>query len=129
MLVVEVCAEGARRTYSLTQGTSWIIGRAKHCQIQIPSDKHISKEHAEIRAVDGHLQLRKTSGSNPIFSNSRPVDQMDLVDGSTFFIGSTQFTVLEVAADAAAKSCSLDSARILNETVRRSPGAGIGGTG
>jgi adenylate cyclase len=59
-------------------------------------DERVSRKHAEIRCLDGKLEVRRLpSGRNPIFVAGRAADEFAVAPGEHFVIGQTTFTLAE----------------------------------
>jgi len=76
------------------EGRTFILGREGHIYISDPS---VSKEHAELKFIDGRIHLRDLGSTNGIYlvENNKPVrfKQGYVEPGQTVAIGTEQHTV------------------------------------
>ncbi|MCP4874817.1 MAG: FHA domain-containing protein [Gammaproteobacteria bacterium] len=76
------------------QGRTFILGREGHIYISDPS---VSKEHAEIRLVDGRVHIRDLNSTNGIYliKDNKPVRFQEgyVTPNQTVAIGTQQHTV------------------------------------
>ncbi len=81
------------------EGRSFILGREGHIFINDPS---VSKEHAEIKIIDGRIRLRDLKSTNGIYlvKDNKPVRfQESFVEpGQTVVIGTQRRTVQSLLA-------------------------------
>jgi len=62
----------------------------------VPWDKRISRRHAELRWVEGRLQVRRIADSrNPVFVRGHEQDVFTVLPGEHFVIGDTTFTLTD----------------------------------
>jgi Nif-specific regulatory protein len=80
------------RVVKLDSGTRWQIGRGRACQIRV-ADSYVSAEHAELLLSGEELLLRCLSSTNPILVHGKPIESVQLKDGSRFTLGRTEFLV------------------------------------
>ncbi len=66
-----------------------VLGRSKDCEIRI-SDPNVSRRHAEVRpSADGYTVVDLDS-TNGIEVDGKRLKELDLIDGATFKLGSTE---------------------------------------
>ena len=66
-----------------------VLGRSKDCDVPVP-DPNVSRRHAELRHEGSSYVLVDLDSTNGIEVDGRRVNQLSLVDGSRFTIGSTE---------------------------------------
>jgi PHD/YefM family antitoxin component YafN of YafNO toxin-antitoxin module len=66
-----------------------VIGRSRECDIQL-SDSNASRKHAEIRRDGAKWWLVDLESTNGVEVNGKRVQRLDLEDGTSFMIGSTE---------------------------------------
>jgi hypothetical protein len=66
-----------------------VIGRSRECDIQL-SDSNASRRHAEIRRDGAKWWLVDLDSTNGIEVNGTRVQRLELEDGTSFMIGSTE---------------------------------------
>ncbi|HLN47189.1 MAG TPA: FHA domain-containing protein [Magnetospirillaceae bacterium] len=74
------------------------IGRdADAVQACVPTDRTISRTHAEVCAHDTGLRLTDLGSSNGTFIEGRPIDTSVIISaGQPFVVGRTMLRVLEI---------------------------------
>ncbi len=77
---------------------SIIIGRdAALAQAIVPTDRTVSRKHAEVCAQASGLQLRDLSSSNGTFVEGRSIDSsVTIQPGQPFVVGRTMLRVIEL---------------------------------
>jgi pSer/pThr/pTyr-binding forkhead associated (FHA) protein len=74
-----------------------LIGRSPQCDLQITSDKKVSREHAKIVMDERGVSIHNLNPNNKTFVNQQEVNSLALVPGSEIQIGETQlFFQLEI---------------------------------
>jgi hypothetical protein len=66
-----------------------VIGRSRECDIQL-SDSNASRKHAEIRRDGARWWLVDLDSTNGVEVNGKRVQRLELEDGTSFMIGSTE---------------------------------------
>lgn len=85
-------ANGERRDFALDKDRV-VVGRTSHCDLRIPLSS-VSREHCELRVVDGRVKLRDLGSSNGTYHNSSRVQEATLKAGDEIVIGPVVFTVV-----------------------------------
>jgi len=79
------------------EGRTYIVGREGHIYL---GDSSISRQHAEIRFIDGKIRLRDLGSTNGIYlvRNNRaiPVQQVYVNSNQTILIGRHRCTVQDL---------------------------------
>jgi|GEM_PF-1221590 len=71
-----------------------VIGRDTSCDIVLP-EASASARHARIvRTAGGYFELQDLGSTNGIIVDGERVERMTLLDGDTFTIGDTRFSIL-----------------------------------
>jgi pSer/pThr/pTyr-binding forkhead associated (FHA) protein len=71
-----------------------VIGRDSSCDIVLP-EPAVSARHARIvRTSGGYFELQDLGSTNGIVVDGERVERMTLLDGDTFTIGDTRFSIL-----------------------------------
>lgn len=71
-----------------------VIGRSSECTVAL-DDGNVSRRHAELRLVDGNVQVRDLDSRNGTFVDGKMISGVvQLVDGSRVIVGGTVLTVL-----------------------------------
>lgn len=78
---------GQRR--ALTNHAILVIGRGDDCDLRL-SDPSVSRVHARITLVDGHVYLEDSGSRWGTLVNNRPTDSRELFPGDCVGIGDTQ---------------------------------------
>ncbi len=78
--------EGGRRV-ALAQTT--VLGRGAEANVQLP-DTGVSRKHAELRLVDGQVELHDLGSTNGTRVNGQRVTAVTLHDGDRVLVGSTE---------------------------------------
>lgn len=78
---------GDESAYFLTHPVT-IIGRAAEADLRI-EDSGVSRRHAELRYVDGGVELVDLGSTNGVSVNGNPVGRTSLSDGDRIDVGST----------------------------------------
>lgn len=78
--------------------TSIIIGRdAATAQAIVPTDRTVSRKHAEVCAQTSGFELRDLSSSNGTFVGGRPITATVIIEpGQPFMVGRTMLRVIEI---------------------------------
>lgn len=74
------------KLYPLSFGTN-LIGRAPNCQVSIPHDKKISREHCALVITKENVHLIDLESGNGTFSKNQKIDKIALNWGDEFTIG------------------------------------------
>jgi pSer/pThr/pTyr-binding forkhead associated (FHA) protein len=77
------------RSYTIDEAP-FTIGRKDDCAIVLPK-KYVSRKHAEIVEKSGRYVVRGLSEKNPIVSEDREVEELELEDGDEFEICGIRF--------------------------------------
>ena len=78
-------------TESLSPGLTLTLGRAD-CDLCVPWDARISRQHATVVVHEHSLSIRRTSSAtNPIFYSGSKVESCEVAPGDVFVIGQTTF--------------------------------------
>jgi pSer/pThr/pTyr-binding forkhead associated (FHA) protein len=70
-----------------------IVGRAQECELSFSYDR-LSRRHAELKIVNGALQLKDLESSNGTFVNGKRIDAVRLQPGDTLSFDKLSFTVV-----------------------------------
>jgi hypothetical protein len=84
--VVTLTFGGAMRTVSKPR---IVLGRSREADVRVPGES-ISRRHAEIRHEDGEYWLVDLGSMNGSHVNGKRVDRVQLADGDTIALGSTE---------------------------------------
>lgn len=79
-------SEGGR-TIALAQTT--VLGRGAEADVQLP-DTGVSRRHAELRQVDGQVELHDLASTNGTRVNGQRITAVTLHDGDRILVGSTE---------------------------------------
>ncbi len=72
------------------QGDSYVIGRREDCDVILPYDSQISRQHATLSLRDGTWYLQDLGSRNGTFIGKHKIEgQMPLEPGQMFRIGRT----------------------------------------
>ena len=82
------------------------IGRGAHNSVALPSDKHVSNNHALVFVRDGVIHVRDRGSTNGTYVNGARIDdETPLNDGDRITVGTT---VLRYSAQQAAVALSVE---------------------
>lgn len=84
-LIIEDSAKNSN-LYPLSFGTN-LIGRSPNCQVSLPLDKKISREHCVIVITKDYAHLLDLESGNGIIINNQKVEKVVLQWGDQFTIG------------------------------------------
>jgi pSer/pThr/pTyr-binding forkhead associated (FHA) protein len=70
-----------------------IVGRSKDCDLFFASDR-LSRQHAQLKVLDGNLFFKDLASSNGIFHNGLKVSQAKLLNGDTIALDKLEFSVI-----------------------------------
>jgi hypothetical protein len=84
---VIVAVGNEESTYFLTHPVT-VIGRAPECDLRL-DDPGVSRRHAELRYVDGAIELVDLGSTNGVTVNGKPADRVALRDGDRLDVAST----------------------------------------
>lgn len=71
-----------------------VIGRDSSCDIVLP-EPSASARHARIVRTDGgYFELQDLGSTNGVIVDGERVERMTLLDGDTFTVGDTRFSIL-----------------------------------
>jgi adenylate cyclase len=98
--VLELRAQGNKpdevRTWQLTPGTRYRLGRAPDVELAIPWDPRISRHHAEAWLHNGQLQVaRFPESQQPIFYDGHMVERCTVGAQGRFVLGTTALELVE----------------------------------
>jgi pSer/pThr/pTyr-binding forkhead associated (FHA) protein len=65
-----------------------VIGRAAEADLRL-DDSGVSRRHAELRYVDGRVELVDLGSTNGVTVNGKPTDRAQLQDGDRIDVAST----------------------------------------
>ncbi|MCE9590896.1 MAG: FHA domain-containing protein [Planctomycetes bacterium] len=85
-------ADGTRRDFAMAKDRM-VIGRTSQCDLRIPLSS-VSRQHCELRVVDGRLKLRDLGSSNGTYHNSTRVQEAVLQPGDEVVIGPVVFKLI-----------------------------------
>ena len=75
--------------------TETVIGRDPVCDIVLSTEKAASARHARIRrGPGGFYEVEDLGSTNGVFVDGERVEKMTLLDGDSFQIGDTRFSIL-----------------------------------
>ena len=69
-------------------GSTTTVGRGAETEVRL-TDTGVSRRHAELRRVDGHVELHDLASTNGTLVNGQRVDAVTLTDGDRITIGTT----------------------------------------
>ncbi|HXY36625.1 MAG TPA: adenylate/guanylate cyclase domain-containing protein, partial [Planctomycetaceae bacterium] len=79
--------------HDLEADRPYLLGRDGTADLSVPWDAHISRRHARVTLVDGHLDVEALpEARNPLFINGRQSARFSLEEGERFVIGTTTFS-------------------------------------
>ena len=93
MKLTLISIEGAHRI-EIEKNT--IVGRHYSCGLRLPWS-NVSRQHCEIKKVNGNWRVHDLKSLNGTFVNNMPVEEVMLCHGDTLTIGSTNFKVVMTA--------------------------------
>ena len=73
---------------TIVLGSSTVVGRGAETEVCL-TDTGVSRRHAELRRVDGHVELHDLGSTNGTLVNGHRVDAVTLTDGDLITIGTT----------------------------------------
>ena len=78
------------------------IGRdAQSAQAVVPTDRTVSRKHAEVCAENNGLSLRDLGSSNGTYVDGQPISQsVTIAAGQPFVVGRTMLRVLKISEPA-----------------------------
>jgi len=86
-----------RAKQRLEAGQNYVVGRSVDCDIPVPWEMWLSREHVILSTTDSHVAMTKmASPMNPVFIDGKPVDSATLTSGEKFVIGQTSFLIQEL---------------------------------
>lgn len=85
-------SDGTRRDFAMTKDRM-VIGRTSQCDLRIPLSS-VSRQHCELRVVDGRLKIRDLGSSNGTYHNSTRVQEATLEPGDEVVIGPVVFKLI-----------------------------------
>jgi len=85
------------QTIDLTEGRVVVVGRAVTSDLPI-YDPTVSRRHAEVTLVNGHVSVRDVGSSNGTYINGTQVTQSTAGDGDIVTFGKVAFKVHQVTA-------------------------------
>lgn len=102
--MLSLIAQGTRTAqrckWSLPPGDKLVLGRAHDCDLPVPWDPHVARNHVEITPTESHLSVsRHPDSSRVIFFQGEPQDQFECAAGEHFVIGLTTILVQEAQVD------------------------------
>lgn len=81
----------------LDPGKPYVIGRSVDCDIPVPWEKWLSREHVRLATSAAGVTVSKMNSSvNPVFFDGEDRDTMTLTAGQQFVIGQTSFLLREM---------------------------------
>lgn len=91
----------AGKTFTVPSVGKLVVGRATHCEIQLPANS-VSRQHAEVLIADGKLIARDLNSSNGTYVNRKKVAEAELKPGDEVRFDTFSFEVAGPAAAPAA---------------------------
>jgi pSer/pThr/pTyr-binding forkhead associated (FHA) protein len=70
-----------------------ILGRSKDCDFSFASER-LSRQHAQLKILDGNLFFNDLGSSNGVFHNGEKVSQAKLSNGDTIALDKLEFSVI-----------------------------------
>ncbi len=113
--------EGAALLRLLDDAPLYRIGRSADCDLRIEHTS-ISRQHAELRCVDGRWSLADSGSKNGVRVDGKRIDQVDLGSAIWCAIGDVYCRLEPLSADEAAAARAQSEAR---RSVSRSLSAGL----
>src|SRR5689334_8914326 len=72
------------------QGDAYIIGRREDCDIVLPYDSQVSRQHAKVFSQDGKWFVQDMQSRNGTYVGKQKIDQPALIEpGHMFRVGRT----------------------------------------
>ncbi len=88
-----------RSKLPLEQQKEYTVGRDPKCDIPVPWEKWLSREHFALTPQDEGLQVRQLAGAtNPVFFEGEPQQEFLALPGHRFVVGETTFIPMELQA-------------------------------
>lgn len=84
-------ADGNRRNFPVRKDRV-VVGRKNTCDLRIPLSS-VSRQHCEIRIVDGVAKIRDLGSSNGTYHNHTRVQESVLSPGDEIVVGPVVFTI------------------------------------
>lgn len=79
-------------SFTLTEGTTYRLGRDSDADLTVSWDDSVSRHHATLECTPRGLKVaRAESACNPVFINGESVESANVQPGQSFVIGSTRF--------------------------------------
>ena len=72
--------------YQIPEGVSWVLGRDRACQIELPVD-NVSREHLRIENRPDGVYITDLQSSNGTYINGKPVASAVLSHGDKLELG------------------------------------------
>lgn len=83
--------------YAITDGWQFTIGRHDSCDLQIPYDTQVSREHAFLKIIHDDLWLQDNESRNGTYLDDKRLTETVQIDiGQLFRVGYTWLRVQEV---------------------------------
>jgi pSer/pThr/pTyr-binding forkhead associated (FHA) protein len=76
------------RLFSLIEGQTVKVGRSRSCQLMLPDDPYMAREHCQLTFEKGEMWLVNHS-SNGTLVNGQPITKYQLQAGDVIQIGET----------------------------------------
>ena len=97
------------RRHPIPTGDLIRIGTMDACDIRIPNDTYVSRQHCSVSLVDGELNLVDLGSTHGTFVNGQEVgrDPAHLQDGDRLQVGATLLTVSLVEAPAVPRNAAI----------------------
>ena len=87
-LIIEDSTKNSK-LYPLSFGTN-LLGRSPDCQVSLPLDKKISREHCTLIITKDAVHLIDLESGNGTFSSNKKIDKISLKWGDQFTVGTHQ---------------------------------------
>jgi hypothetical protein len=78
------------REWPLGERGRWTLGRSRACDIRLPEDDAVSRQHAEIAVRAGVCLIRDLGSVNGVLVNGRPVTRARLRRGDVVELGESR---------------------------------------
>ena len=104
-LIAEEISTGQQWRKPLVPAETMLIGRDPHLALCVPWDRHLSRQHAELRLDGSELIVRKLPEAlNPLYCGGKAVEHCRVRAGECFVIGSTTFRFVSQRVETGAPS-------------------------
>lgn len=90
---------------NLQEGEQISFGRLDTCDISLPGESNLSREHCHIRCASGRIYIRDNASVNGVYCNGVAVVEAEMRPGVKFVLGLCTITLAEHPESAAEPAC------------------------